>query len=62
MMPSWLSKDISLGNLITLAATLITLYKFHISNVARIVEIETKVNFMWSRLKTRLQINDEEDE
>lgn len=61
-MTNWFNKEISLGNVITLVAMIFAFYKFHIANVQRITEIETKVNFMWSRLKQRLQIHDEADE
>lgn len=61
MMPTWFSREISLGNVIAMAVMLGTFYKFHIANVQRIAEIETKVNLMWSHLKRRLQINDEDE-
>jgi len=59
---SLFTKDISLGNVITLLAMLFTLYKFHISNVTKINKIENRVEVMWAAFKTRFNMHDDEIE
>lgn len=61
-MDQFFSKEITLGNLITIAAMVFAFYKFHISNVQRIIEIETKVTIMWDQLRKRLNINGDGDQ
>jgi len=45
---------ISLGNVVTMLAFVVTLYTLHIQNVKMIVRIETKVDTMWRAFVKKL--------
>lgn len=60
-MEQWFNKEISLGNVITLAAMLFAFYRFHIANVERIVKIENRVETMWHAFKVRFNFNEEDE-
>lgn len=62
-MDNWFTKEVSLGNVITLAAMLFAFYKFHIANVTRINSIEMRVEEMWNAFRKRFRFDDNgEDE
>jgi hypothetical protein len=52
--------EINLGNLIAVAAMMITLYGFHMSNVKRFLKLEFQVRQMWGSFRKKFHIDDDD--
>jgi hypothetical protein len=52
---------IDVGTLLAFAALMFTFYRYHNSNISRLTKIETRVELMWSALRARLNMSDENE-
>ena len=53
--PTW-------GDIVSVIIFLVTLHMYHTRNVARFAKLELKVGLMWSQLKSRLNIREDNEE
>jgi hypothetical protein len=51
---------INLGNILSIAAMIVTLYGFHIQNVKRFMKLEFQVSQMWGSFRKRFHIKDDD--
>lgn len=54
--------DVNLGNLITIASFIVTIYTLHRQNIKRIESIDFKVGLMWKQFSRRFDLPNNLDE
>lgn len=52
---------IDVGTILAVATLMFTFYRYHNSNISRLQKIETRVELMWSALKNRLNMSDNDE-
>jgi len=61
-MGDWFSKEVSLGNVITICSLLIVFYRYHMQNTKKLNVLMFRVKLMWGAFKKEYNLRDEDDE